>query len=204
NRITAELRPHATVVDLACGKGGPGLWVAGCLGAAITGNDPDEDSLAVAQKRAAALGIPADYRTGTFDATGLPDATAGAIMSVDALLFAPDKRTAIHELARILHLGGRAVLTTWDYRGQPPGRPPLARLGEGFAGLQQGLEVAEHPRPAAAGAGGLLRAGQHGGERRLAGDVVDQGQLGVAVRVFLDFVGEMAETFGGHARIHGH
>lgn len=126
DRFAATLAecPHEMVVDLACGMGGPGLWVAGRLGAAVTGIDPDEDSLAVARDRAAELGIPADYRPGTFDATGLPDAGADAVMSVDALLFAPDKVSAVRELARILRPGGRAVITTWDYHSQPVGRPP--------------------------------------------------------------------------------
>jgi SAM-dependent methyltransferase len=45
-------------------------------------------------------------------------------MSVDALLFATDKRAATAELARILTPGGRLVLTSWDYHRQPAGRPP--------------------------------------------------------------------------------
>jgi SAM-dependent methyltransferase len=54
----------------------------------------------------------------------LEDGAADAIMSVDALLFAPDKLAAIAEMARVLRPGGRLVFTTWDYRSQPVGRPP--------------------------------------------------------------------------------
>jgi hypothetical protein len=45
-------------------------------------------------------------------------------MSIDALLFAPDKFAASAEMARVLRPGGRLVLTTWDYHAQPVGRPP--------------------------------------------------------------------------------
>ena len=45
-------------------------------------------------------------------------------MSVDALLFTPDKAAALVELRRVLVRGGRLVLTTWDYHTQPVGRPP--------------------------------------------------------------------------------
>jgi SAM-dependent methyltransferase len=45
-------------------------------------------------------------------------------MSVDALLFTLNKRSAITELARVLKPGARLVATTWDYSSQPSGRPP--------------------------------------------------------------------------------
>jgi SAM-dependent methyltransferase len=45
-------------------------------------------------------------------------------MSVDALLFAPDKKSAMVEIFRVLKPGGRFVATTWDYHSQPKGRPP--------------------------------------------------------------------------------
>jgi SAM-dependent methyltransferase len=66
----------------------------------------------------------AEFRIGTFEETSLADASVDGVMSVDALLFAPNKRSAITELARILTPGARLVATTWAYRSQPPGRPP--------------------------------------------------------------------------------
>ena len=45
-------------------------------------------------------------------------------MSIDALLFAPDKPAAAAEMARVLRPRGRLVATTWDYHTQPVGRPP--------------------------------------------------------------------------------
>jgi ubiquinone/menaquinone biosynthesis C-methylase UbiE len=113
------------LVDVGCGRGGPGLWVATVTGARLTGIDLDEAALAAARHRADRAGIAgrASFRQGSFSDTGLPDCSAQAVMSVDALLFAPGKRAAAAELARILVPGGRLVLTSWDYHSQPAGRP---------------------------------------------------------------------------------
>jgi SAM-dependent methyltransferase len=46
------------------------------------------------------------------------------MMSVDALLFTPEKAAATKELARVVRKGGRLVITTWDFHSQPQGRPP--------------------------------------------------------------------------------
>jgi ubiquinone/menaquinone biosynthesis C-methylase UbiE len=113
------------LVDIGCGRGGPGLWVAAVTGAFLTGIDVDESALAAARHRAgqAQMTSRASFRGGSFSATGLPDACAQAVMSIDALLFAPSKPAAAAEFARILVPGGRLVLTSWDYHSQPAGRP---------------------------------------------------------------------------------
>lgn len=114
------------LVDVGCGRGGPGLWVAAVTGAELVGIDLDETALAAARQRAdqVGLGDQASFSKGSFADTGLPGGSAQAVMSVDALLFATDKRAATAELARILTPGGRLVLTSWDYHRQPAGRPP--------------------------------------------------------------------------------
>jgi SAM-dependent methyltransferase len=125
-RFAAELRVSAgqTLVDLGCGRGGPGLWVAAATGAQLIGVDIAENALAAARARATAMGIDAAFRIGSFEASGLESGAAIAVMSVDALLFAPDKAAAARELRRIIRKGGRLVLTSWDYHRQPVGRPP--------------------------------------------------------------------------------
>jgi SAM-dependent methyltransferase len=123
-RFAEELAGARVLLDLGCGRGGPGLWTAARIGARLEGVDIAETAVARARARAAALGVPAEYRVGTFAETGLPAGGADAAMSVDALLFAPDKAAAAAEFARVLAPGGRLVLTTWDYHSQPVGRPP--------------------------------------------------------------------------------
>lgn len=126
-RIAEEsmLAPAGRLADIGCGRGGPGLWVAAKTYATLTGIDIAETALVSARRRADAMGIAAtEFQLGTFAETGLEDASCEAAMSVDALLFAPDKPAAFSEFARILVPGGRLLVTTWDFHGQPVNRPP--------------------------------------------------------------------------------
>jgi cyclopropane fatty-acyl-phospholipid synthase-like methyltransferase len=113
------------LVDAGCGRGGPGLWMAAVTGTRLIGIDLDEAALAAARRRADQAGMAdrASFRRGSFHDTRLPDGSAQAVMSIDALLFAPSKPAAAAELARILVPGGRLVMTSWDYHSQPAGRP---------------------------------------------------------------------------------
>jgi SAM-dependent methyltransferase len=126
DRFAADLNvgPGETLVDLGCGRGGAGLWVASATGATLVGIDIAEAALVAARERATRLGVRATFARGEFEATGVPDGDADAVMSVDALLFTPDKAAAMRELRRILRPGGRLCLTSWDYHSQPAGRPP--------------------------------------------------------------------------------
>jgi SAM-dependent methyltransferase len=112
------------LVDVGCGRGGPGLWVAVATGARLTGVDIAPTALEAARTRAAAAGVDAAFVEGRFEDLPLADADADVVMSIDALLFTPDKAAAVRELHRVLRPGGTLVLTSWDYFRQPEGRPP--------------------------------------------------------------------------------
>lgn len=117
-RIASELRvgPRETFVDLGCGAGGPGLWVARATGAAVVGIDVSAVAVEQATRRASVsgLGERAHFQVGDFQATGLPDAAFDGAMSVDVLLLVPDKPAAVREVARILRPGARFIFTTRD------------------------------------------------------------------------------------------
>jgi SAM-dependent methyltransferase len=115
-----------TLVDVGCGRGGPGLWVAATSGASLLGVDISPTAVDDAARRASALGLGdrARFMVGTFDAIPAVSETAAGLMSIDALLFAPDKAAAVEEFSRVLRPGARLVVTTWDYKTQPTGRPP--------------------------------------------------------------------------------
>ncbi|WP_147455070.1 class I SAM-dependent methyltransferase [Saccharothrix australiensis] len=110
--------PGDLLVDLACGRGGPGMWVARRVGAALCGVDGSSVAVAAATDRrdAFGLGSRARFAQGDLAATGLADGAADAVMCVDALQFAPDRDLVARELRRVLRPGGRLVLTCWEAR----------------------------------------------------------------------------------------
>jgi SAM-dependent methyltransferase len=124
--LETRIGEGSTLVDLGCGRGGPGLWVAMATGARLVGIDIADSALVAARRRAEAMGLAerAEFKQGTFEETGLADGTVDAVMSVDAFLFAVDKRASAMEWRRIIRPGGRLAFTSWDYHTQPVGRPP--------------------------------------------------------------------------------
>ena len=109
-----RLEPGDLLVDLACGAGGPGLWVAAETGAGLVGIDLSPVAVQRAAERAVTLDIDATFRRGTFDDTGLETASVDALMTVDALQYAPDKRRALNEMARVLRPGGRLGMVVFE------------------------------------------------------------------------------------------
>jgi SAM-dependent methyltransferase len=108
------------LVDVGCGRGGPGLWVARELGCRLTGVDLSAVAVEQARRRAGLFGVEAAFEVGAFDSTGLADAAADAVMSVDAMHFAADAVGAAAELFRICAPGGRLAITTWRVADGPP------------------------------------------------------------------------------------
>jgi SAM-dependent methyltransferase len=86
------LSPGTTLVDLGCGRGGPGLWLAQSRGAALIGVDFSAVAVQQATDRAARFGLAtqARFMVGDLAATGLADGVADAVVSIDALHFAAD------------------------------------------------------------------------------------------------------------------
>jgi SAM-dependent methyltransferase len=104
-----------TLVDLACGAGGPGLWLASLTGASLAGVDISGVAVARARARAAAVAATsATFVQGSFAATGLATGAADGVVSSDALQYAPDKAAAFAEAARVLRPGGRLAFTAFE------------------------------------------------------------------------------------------
>jgi ubiquinone/menaquinone biosynthesis C-methylase UbiE len=114
--VTEALRlsPGATLVDLACGRGGYGLEVAGRTGARLVGADFSAEAIHQARQQTRRLGRTAAFHVGDLAATGLGAGSAAAVLCVDAIQFAPRPDAAYHELRRVLAPGGRVVLTCWE------------------------------------------------------------------------------------------
>jgi SAM-dependent methyltransferase len=124
-----------TLVDLGCGLGGPGRWLARASGTRLVGIDFSRVALDAANKAANGYLKPGqyEYRQGTFAATGLPDACADGAVSIDALPMASDRGAALVELCRILRPGARAVLTCTEWHSSEA--TPYPRLSTRWAPL---------------------------------------------------------------------
>ncbi len=121
-----DIDAASTFADLGCGRGGYGIEIAGRTGASLLGVDFSTVAIDVARSR-----VPSDsqarFVVASVLATGLPDASVDAAVSVDAMQFVEPYVDGLRECLRILVAGGRFVLTGWEPVGSPPEHMP-ARL----------------------------------------------------------------------------
>jgi SAM-dependent methyltransferase len=150
--VAAALRLPAggTLVDLACGRGGYGLEIAGRAGARLVGIDFSAEAVRQATEHARRLGAAAEFRVGDLATTGLDGGCADGVLCVDAIQFAPRPAAAYAEIRRILAPGGRAVLTCWEPRDpgdeRLPARLRRVDLGAGLTAAGFGeVEVRDRP-----------------------------------------------------------
>ncbi|MFI1169151.1 class I SAM-dependent methyltransferase [Streptomyces sp. NPDC020801] len=116
-----RLEPGHQLVDLGCGTGGIGLWLARALATHVTGIDISATAVRIATGRARGF-LPAGrarFTVGSLRATGLPDRHANGLVCVDALGFELDRTAALREIYRILRPGARAVVTSGRRRTHP-------------------------------------------------------------------------------------
>jgi SAM-dependent methyltransferase len=113
---TAAIAPHERVVDLGCGPGNA-AFLAAARGARVVGVDPTPRLLELARQRATAEGVEVAFEHGDAASLPLEEASADAIISVFAVIFAGDPVAAAAEMDRVLDDGGRIVLSAWVPKG---------------------------------------------------------------------------------------
>lgn len=119
-RCVSGLRvgPGKLLVDLACGRGGPGLWLSRATGANLVGVDWSPVGVEAASARAAHF-VPsgrARFVIGDLVASGLPDQCADGVVCLDSIFFAADQVAALREVCRLLRRDGRYVFTAPEVR----------------------------------------------------------------------------------------
>lgn len=130
--------PDQTVVDLGCGRGGPGLWLASRSGGRLTGVDSSAVAIADAHHRRRLFPeAAARFQRADATDTGLPAGCADAVVTIDVLQLLEEPAALLREAARLLRPYGRLAATTWEGCGDAPARFPrdLPALVEG-AGLR--------------------------------------------------------------------
>jgi SAM-dependent methyltransferase len=113
---SAQLRADERVIDLGCGTGNAALLAAAC-GARVIGVDPAARLLDVARGRAASEGATITFLSGEAASIPLGDGSADVIVSVFAVIFAPDAVAAAAEMSRVVTADGRIILSAWIPQG---------------------------------------------------------------------------------------
>jgi SAM-dependent methyltransferase len=127
----------ARVVDVACGPGTLALRAARA-GLVVDAIDFSPEMIGLLERRAQAEGLRVRAQLGDGQALPHPDQGHDAAFSLFGLMFFPDRARGFAELRRILRLGGRAVVSSW----QPAERSRV--ITALFSALQHAL-----PEPAA-------------------------------------------------------
>jgi len=128
-----ELRAGMRVLDVGCGVGGPGRFLADRYGCRVIGVDLLAERVKAAQALTKLTGLAGRIRYRQADATALPfrDATFHQVWMLDASMHVRDKTALFGELARMLRQGGLLVLH--DQWGLPPAMRPVMRRAPYFA-----------------------------------------------------------------------
>jgi len=109
-----DLSPGKTLLDVACGAGGPALRIAAITGCSVIGVDVHEQAVRTARSLAAERGLAERAEFRATDATGpqpFSDASFDAITCIDAINHFPDRPRVLTEWARLLKAGGRLLFT---------------------------------------------------------------------------------------------
>lgn len=111
---TLGLRPGWSVLDVACGSGGPDIHLARTTGARVVGVDVNAHAIDTANARAQREGLAALARFVQADA-GRPlpfdDGTFDAVVCVDAVNHLPNRPAVLRDWHRLLKPRGRILFT---------------------------------------------------------------------------------------------
>jgi SAM-dependent methyltransferase len=101
----AGVGPGTSVLDLCCGIGGPGRFVARELGCDYLGVDAEASAVAAARERAR------DLRFEVARVPPLPAGTFDVVLMLETMLAFQDKDALVREVAAALPPGGRFAFT---------------------------------------------------------------------------------------------
>ncbi|MHA7059727.1 class I SAM-dependent methyltransferase [Aquimarina sp. M1] len=104
------------LLDIGCGKGGPGLKIAEEKQLKLIGIDIVEEAINKAElfKYNFELDHEADFRLGGFCNIPLEEKSVDNVISIDAFWMVKDREKALTEIKRIMKKNAKFIFTTWD------------------------------------------------------------------------------------------
>ena len=111
-----NISPGKSFIDIGCGRGGPGLWIARETGANYIGIDLSENAIKEAQHRSVNFKIKgiAKFQVGNMYSLNFSENSFDGAISIDVISFIPDPLAVIKETARLLRSEAYFVFTTWE------------------------------------------------------------------------------------------
>lgn len=108
--------PGDSLLDIGCGKGGPGMKIAQQRQLQLNGIDIVSEAVEQAQAfvQHFALEHPAQFIPGQFYAIPFDDQVFDGVISIDSIWAAPDKVRALTEVKRVMKPGSQFIFTQWD------------------------------------------------------------------------------------------
>ncbi|MFA9418804.1 MAG: class I SAM-dependent methyltransferase [Gammaproteobacteria bacterium] len=103
-----------TLLDIACGSGGPTLRIASKTGSNVIGIDIHEQGIETARKQAQDLGITGQAKFEIVDGSKsleFEEASFSGLICVDAVNHLPGREAVFSDWHRVLEPGGRLVFT---------------------------------------------------------------------------------------------
>lgn len=112
----ADIRAGETVLDVAAGNGNATLAAARRF-ARVTSTDYVPALLEKGRQRAAAEGLPVEFRVADAEQLPFADGEFDVALSTFGVMFTPDHARAAAELLRVVRPGGRIGLASWTPDG---------------------------------------------------------------------------------------
>ena len=125
-------RSDKRIIDLACGRGGAGLWLAKKTGATLEGYDLSEIAIEGAKSRVAKYGMEGRAKFAAADIREIPAESNAFDLAtcVDSLFIVPDKLSVLSETRRVLKPNALFECITWEVNrafATPDYRPLLEK-----------------------------------------------------------------------------
>ncbi len=112
----ADIRANEHVIDIAAGNGNASLAAARRF-AKVTSTDYVPALLEKGRVRAAAEGLPVDFREADAEALPFPDASFDVALSTFGVMFTPDHASSAREMLRVVRPGGCVAMANWTPEG---------------------------------------------------------------------------------------